>query len=1416
MFCGKCGTKLEDNVKFCPACGTPVQPEEPVAPVQQKEPVQEQPSAPVQEPVTPVQPEEPVMLAGDVAMPVEPEPVQSEMPVQPELPAQPEIPVQQTAPVQQEVPVQQMTPIQPAFAGVPETPVKKKKSKAGLIAGITAAAVVAGGAGVGYFGFHDDITRLFMGDKEYAKMIDKSTFKGAEQYESQSETYIKTASTSLGAFMKTAKETSDTEASRNSDDLRNKSTLIALNQITDTLERYALPEGMSLTSEASVNVQLGSVFALIDSDSTRKIIDAVNSSKFTARIANGETDMLSGTAEIAGEEFVNAAFYTKDGGMLITLPGITDKTVYIPKEEFDSVKISEEESKKYIPDMEELKRIRNDLIKIYYDSYDTAQITYTDASIMEVDFDKTENAVRVQGNRVSVTFTREQLEDMMDKCREYLKNDEYLRKYFNEAYGIGDETYDNTFRKPESSQDENKQNSTLTIEHIVDVHNNVLGTAYRFETEKDGTLKFRFVSDKNSKGFSAGYYDGNGDRKVLVQCVDTSENGRDGKAVLDILADINSGKDGSAETCNFRFNCDYTGKGKAKFIGDTEVPVGKYIITLSNPDTFEESLKSLLGSASDKLPDVMGNMSADTDGNDSGRSGNGFNPDSLIKELKKFTLTSEITVDGDVMNETMNISLGEIGSVEFGRRSEKKQETVEMPDKANSIKIGDADGMESLGEDLSAWTRDKLEKSGMTNAIGGVLGGALGGAIGSSLGQDIGSQNNSTNPHYAAYTEYMEYSADNMSSSIYQSLNDQVREILIRRGGDNTEHRIKLYYKNGYPEIIDNGGFSEFDPGYAAEADNVYAEILVDSRVSDGIVGVTTVFTDDRNDIPNELPGVFNYIDTAYPWENVNMIGDYVVGTYPYLYTGESTTTEYPAPLLTKEDLDLIAYNAAGKAFDLLDANGMAGKYIRSGSSDLGVEYFYDTYGWNLSGFYENGIWTGNELFSSEFTDELLGKCKELHEITGDTRAFRVRFFFKNGKLVGTAATSEEPYASLEWEGFPKTDDFEAGIFDGWFKDIGDGYIDYAGNVIPVGTYSVPASRSLVSSASAGASAQGAQSLGYDGTWRITAVNGQPYEEAVKEGFENISDQPDFDESDIPAFYIIINGNKMSVSIEGEDLDTAVITLEQGDYKGKPAYCLMQEGWEDPNGWFVPGETQGTAQLIDPDETLILDLVWESEVKTVSGNGYLFGEVKSDASIEEIAGKWYGTHDGDEYYLVIDTNYVAVEADDDDAYFSDTDFILLNPTEDGFDGFADRQGEAVTKITYSAETDTIMVSPANSDDARIFKRVETAPAITDYLGKWEVATIDGQTIETYAGQLGFEPEDVAFSFDIGRSTALYSDAFGSEVWTVIPVSGTEVTLAYDSSMFMKMKLSDDGTAMTGKISIDDSEETVEYTFRKVQ
>ena len=37
-FCGKCGTKIEDNIKFCPGCGAPAE-----QPAQQAQPQQTPP-----------------------------------------------------------------------------------------------------------------------------------------------------------------------------------------------------------------------------------------------------------------------------------------------------------------------------------------------------------------------------------------------------------------------------------------------------------------------------------------------------------------------------------------------------------------------------------------------------------------------------------------------------------------------------------------------------------------------------------------------------------------------------------------------------------------------------------------------------------------------------------------------------------------------------------------------------------------------------------------------------------------------------------------------------------------------------------------------------------------------------------------------------------------------------------------------------------------------------------------------------------------------------------------------------------------------------------------------------------------------------------------------------------------------------
>ena len=181
MFCGNCGSKVEDGVRFCPTCGAalaavpgtaPAAEQTPSAPVTEavQQPVEqapaaqsqyiqpEQPSAPYVQPAQAqfTQPEQPAQPAP-YAQPAQPQYTQPEQPAQPAPYAQPAQP-QFTQPEQ---PAQQFgapsQPAQPAQFGQPDqfaqpvqpAPKKKKKGKAGLIAGLTAGAVVLGGAGVG-------------------------------------------------------------------------------------------------------------------------------------------------------------------------------------------------------------------------------------------------------------------------------------------------------------------------------------------------------------------------------------------------------------------------------------------------------------------------------------------------------------------------------------------------------------------------------------------------------------------------------------------------------------------------------------------------------------------------------------------------------------------------------------------------------------------------------------------------------------------------------------------------------------------------------------------------------------------------------------------------------------------------------------------------------------------------------------------------------------------------------------------------------------------------------------------------------------------------------------------------------------------------------------------------------------------
>ena len=150
MHCPNCGKELNGNPKFCGGCGTPVS-----QMIQQQAPVQ----APVSEPVPSAIPATPVAAPEQTSMPSAPvtEPVQTAAPA-----AEPEKPAVSVAPVAAPAVVSAAEPAKSAFgsneASAPATPAPttpapavqtapanvppKKKSKLGLIIGLSAAGLV--------------------------------------------------------------------------------------------------------------------------------------------------------------------------------------------------------------------------------------------------------------------------------------------------------------------------------------------------------------------------------------------------------------------------------------------------------------------------------------------------------------------------------------------------------------------------------------------------------------------------------------------------------------------------------------------------------------------------------------------------------------------------------------------------------------------------------------------------------------------------------------------------------------------------------------------------------------------------------------------------------------------------------------------------------------------------------------------------------------------------------------------------------------------------------------------------------------------------------------------------------------------------------------------------------------------------
>ena len=265
--------------------------------------------------------------------------------------------------------------------------------------------------------------------------------------------------------------------------------------------------------------------------------------------------------------------------------------------------------------------------------------------------------------------------------------------------------------------------------------------------------------------------------------------------------------------------------------------------------------------------------------------------------------------------------------------------------------------------------------------------------------------------NYSEYDESTARLARNMANQIY---------LVARSSGltskSQNETKIKLFFDgSGSVSVIDDGGVAEAaDLAQELNSNSFkksYAEIVL-WKGRGPVLGVNVVMTDDKNNVPDNLPNAYNFLDRAYNWgsnDDVNFVGSFVVGAYPTLSNEESGATQ------EKDNKAVAAIKTysdeAKKAADALS------------------EYTGLTYGDgnNLLNFIvSDSKWTLNRSVGSTINGSKTDLEAYMTSTVGTVTAKYVCVYIKNGIVTGAMASNGNVYSNFAVE------DFESGCTEKW------------------------------------------------------------------------------------------------------------------------------------------------------------------------------------------------------------------------------------------------------------------------------------------------------------------------------------------------------------------------------------------------
>ncbi|MDE7234547.1 MAG: hypothetical protein K2N29_05725, partial [Ruminiclostridium sp.] len=282
----------------------------------------------------------------------------------------------------------------------------------------------------------------------------------------------------------------------------------------------------------------------------------------------------------------------------------------------------------------------------------------------------------------------------------------------------------------------------------------------------------------------------------------------------------------------------------------------------------------------------------------------------------------------------------------------------------------------------------------------------------------------------AAYNLSNELESQGMDASVWNvilMLNEDASDYNDTWGKEEFERTVKLYFdENGNVTVLDDGkmGFLDFtDLEQNSDRENLYVELLFSYFSENPLCGITAVYTDDPNDLPENLPTVYNYLDGLYEWNGRNnAIDGFAVGTSPYLSEGKSTAEERTRAEIEElhaRDEKIAELNDAAKRINsavsgFLSANS---SFFRSDVLVASIIVKYDVNaGWIVESFTGNDLKPASQstLFTSgvsavsQITDHLNRRFPDFEPVTA-----QIHFVRGDGTNSGVSSAAGNAPTSL-------------------------------------------------------------------------------------------------------------------------------------------------------------------------------------------------------------------------------------------------------------------------------------------------------------------------------------------------------------------------------------------------------------------